>query len=234
MTGRPVTVIVTAAGRGSRFGAREPKQFLPLGGKPVLAHTLALFDGMERVNRIVLTVPEDYIAKTRQEIVEAYPFRKVTDILPGGSDRQDSVYHALRRLPEDTDIVLIHDGVRPLTAPRTIMDVIAYAEEGYAAIAGVKSTDTIKLAGADGLVYATPDRAGVWAAQTPQGFAYRTVLEAHRAAAEEGFTGTDDAMLVERYRLAPVKMVDGGPGNIKITNAHDLAAAEELLGRNIT
>lgn len=229
MNNRRVSVIVTAGGRGRRFGAAGPKQFMPLNGIPILARTLAVFDRLDCVSDLWVTVPDEYIALTEKEIIEAYSIRKVMGVIAGGDDRQSSVYRAIRALGATPDIVLIHDGVRPFITEQTIRAVIDGVCRGCAAIAGVKTTDTIKLTGRDGQVLDTPSRDFLWAARTPQGFSYETILQAHEQAARDGFTGTDDSMLVERLKLAPVHMVEDAPSNLKITTPEDLIIAETLL-----
>lgn len=232
MNKRQVTVVVAAAGSGRRFGSAKPKQFTALCGIPILAHTLTRLDGFACVDRIAVSVPEAYVDSVWADMVEKYHIKKVTQVTAGGADRQQSVYRALCALPGDTDIVLIHDGARPFVTERTVRETAARAAEGFAAVAGIKATDTVKLTDANGQVIDTPDRSTVWAAQTPQGFAYKTILHAHERAAEEGFTGTDDAVLVERFRLAPVVMVPGDANNLKITTPEDVILAEAWLNHS--
>lgn len=224
-----VAVIVTAGGTGVRFGGSTPKQFASLDGIPVLARTLAVFEQISRVTEMIVTVPNGYEDFTKKTILEAYGITKVTAVITGGGDRQASVYKALLALNTGTQIVLIHDGVRPFVKENAVMEIIACVEQGYAAIAGTKMTDTVKIANRDGLVTATPDRDTLWCVQTPQGFTYESIIRAHEMAAADGFRGTDDGVLVERAGLAPVMMVEGGRHNIKITTPEDIIIGESLF-----
>jgi 2-C-methyl-D-erythritol 4-phosphate cytidylyltransferase len=219
-----VSVIITAAGLGRRFdssGTELPKQFHMIKGVPILSRTVAAFDRMERVDEIIVTLPAGYLIEL--------PSSKISAVITGGTDRQQSVYEALRRVSKNADIVLIHDGVRPFVTERCASDVIRRAEEGYAAVAGVRPADTVKQTDGGGTVVNTPDRDTLWLAQTPQGFTYDVITQAHELAERDGYKGTDDCMLVERYKLAPVKIVEGDAQNIKITTKQDLIFAEMFL-----
>lgn len=229
MRGEQITAVVVAGGSSLRFGGEIPKQFLPLGGKPVLARTLAAFERAEAVTDIIAVVPEAYMDSAWETVIHPYALRKVTRVVTGGADRQSSVYNALRAVKPDTDIILLHDGARPFVTGRLIADVIQGTRVDGAACAGIKSTDTLKLADADGFVQSTLNRERIWAAQTPQGFAYTLILRAHEQARASGIpAATDDAALVERLGI-PVRMVPGDVRNIKITTRVDMAIAESLL-----
>jgi 2-C-methyl-D-erythritol 4-phosphate cytidylyltransferase len=223
---KKVSVIITAAGMGRRLGGERPKQFHILGGQPVLSHTLAAFS-LDGITEIIVTVPRTYLKFTEKEIVPGN--KKITAVISGGADRQSSVYTALKTVDPCTDIVLVHDGVRPFVSEKTIRDVISCAAEGYAAVAGVRATDTMKQSDPEGWVYSTPDRDTLWHVQTPQGFPYKVIHKAHELAARDGYAGTDDSILVERYKLARVKMVSGERRNIKITTAEDMIYGEAIL-----
>ena len=210
------TVIIPAAGTGSRMGGL--KQFMLLGGKAVLAHTIEAFEKHEEVDEIILAAPEQ---------AAEWTYKKVKAILAGGPTRQASVYAALSRA--EADCILIHDGARPLIRQQAISEVIKHVRQGHCAVSGVLAKDTIKIAAGDNnIVQHTPPRSQTWLVQTPQGFPAHIIKEAHRRAAAESFLGTDDAMLVERMGIA-VHMVQGDYCNIKITTPEDLRIAEELL-----
>ena len=214
--------IIVAAGSGERMGGGD-KVFAPLSGKPVLAWTVAAFQQCQMIDRIVVVVSEDRVEKAKQLVLEQ-GWSKVTDVCPGGEERQQSVAAGLDRL-EDCQWVVIHDGVRPLVTEELSENGFEAAKESGAAVAAVPVTDTIKLAGEDGFVMGTPPRRNLWAVQTPQVFRFDIISEAHRRA---GGLATDDAALVEKsgYR---VKLYMGSYDNIKITTPGDLELAGILL-----
>jgi 2-C-methyl-D-erythritol 4-phosphate cytidylyltransferase len=224
-----VTALLTAAGFGSRMkSGGVSKQYLLLGDRPILAHTLALFERHPLVKRIVMTVPADDLDFCRKAIVERYGFAKVSALVAGGTERQDSVRNGLEACSAAAeDIVLIHDGVRPFVTAETITAAVAAAQECGACVVGVPVKDTVKQVVGD-LIVATPERKSLWLAQTPQAFRYALIRAAHRAAVADGFTGTDDAGLVERLGR-PVAMVAGNYRNIKITTPEDLLIAGAFL-----
>lgn len=222
-----VAAVVTAAGAGVRMGSRIPKQYLALNGMPILARTLMAFEKHPLVDRIVVTVPPGDEALCREQVLNPFDFKKVIEVVAGGATRQASVYNGLNRV-EDTDIVAIHDGVRPLVSAEVITATISAAESTGAALACVPIRDTVKKR--TGEFLETIPRADLWLAHTPQTFRTVLILEAHRRALEDGFIGTDDAMLVERLGL-PVEVVEDSEDNIKITTAEDLELAGMLLER---
>lgn len=220
--------IIPAAGTGSRMQAGVNKQYLLLAGRPILAHTLALFAAHPRIDRICIVVPADEIDYCRAEIVTLYGRDKVSAIIAGGPTRQDSVANGLLGCNATVDdLVLIHDGARPLLRAIDLDALIAAAAQSGAATLGVPVKDTIKEV-QDGVIIATPERSALWQVQTPQAFRYGLLLVAHSQARADGFTGTDDAMLVERLPH-PVTMVAGSYRNIKITTPEDLVIASAFL-----
>lgn len=209
------------------MGAAVNKQYLTLADRPILAHTLGLFDAHPAVTRIVVVSPPEEIAFCRTEVVERFGFVKVAQIVPGGAQRQDSVRNGLAACGANSeDIILIHDGVRPFLPPALIDRVVATAAEVGACLVGVPVKDTIKEV-EKGLVRGTPDRRRLWQAQTPQAFRFALIDEAHRRAVAERWAVTDDAALVERFGH-PVAMVEGSYRNIKITTPEDLVLAQAL------
>ncbi|MDI3538576.1 MAG: 2-C-methyl-D-erythritol 4-phosphate cytidylyltransferase [Bacillota bacterium] len=224
-----VYALVPAAGSGRRMGSETKKQFLLLGGRPLFLHCLAVFAHHPQVTGIVLVVsPGD--EETAARLVAEYGLdKKVEKIIPGGSERQDSVRLGLAALPEDTDFVLIHDAARPFLTPDLIDRTLSAAVRTGAAVAAAPVKDTIKVAAPNRLVERTLERSTLWSVATPQTFSYRLILEAHRRAQEDGFTGTDDAVLVERLGR-PVELVPASDTNIKVTTPTDLLLAECLLG----
>jgi 2-C-methyl-D-erythritol 4-phosphate cytidylyltransferase len=210
------------------MGTAVNKQYLTLADRPILAHTLSLFDAHPAVDRIHLISPAAEIAYCRREVVERYAFAKVRSIIAGGAERQDSVRNGLRECGAATDdIVLIHDGARPFFPPALLPAVVASAARVGACVVGVPVKDTIKEVAA-GQICGTPDRRRLWQAQTPQAFRFALIRDAHAQAVQDGFRGTDDASLVERLGQ-PVAILAGSYRNIKITTPEDLILAEAFL-----
>lgn len=224
-----VIVLIPAAGMGRRMGAATNKQYLALGDRPVLAHTLAIFDSHPLIDQILVISPEAEIDFCRSEVVERFAFRKVQGIIAGGAERQESVANGLAAAnPVEDDLVLVHDGVRPFFPAALIPEVVATARKVGGCVVGVPVKDTVKRV-ADGRISATLERRQLWLAQTPQAFPAAVLLRAHAQAAQDGFRGTDDASLVERLGL-PVVMLPGSERNIKITTPEDLILARAFLG----
>lgn len=224
--------IVPAAGMGKRMGANINKQYLMLGGKPIVAHTLQQFQDSPLISGIILVTPLDEIPFCRAEVVEKYNLDKVIEITPGGAERQNSVQNgldALGRIAAENDVVLIHDGVRPFITEEIIRLSIIAAAENDGALVAVKAKDTIKVVIGD-LVKSTPDRDTLWQAQTPQAFRFGLISAAYEKAASDSFLGTDDCSLVERNN-GTIRIVTGSYRNIKITTPEDLILAEAFLAQ---
>ena len=228
---REVAVVIAAGGRGRRMGGSLPKQFLRLGGTPVLQRTVAAFHGIPAVRWIFLVVPRAHLARTRS-LVRRAGFTKVAGIVPGGKERQDSVWSGLAACRGRADVVLVHDAARPLVERSVIAAVIRAANRYGAAVAAVRTKDTIKVESRrrPGYFSRTLPRDGLWSVQTPQGFRFDILWRAHRRARRAGFVGTDEASLVERLGV-PVRIVPGSERNIKITTPEDRRLAESLLDR---
>lgn len=219
-----VGVIVVAAGRGTRMGTDISKQYLPLAGKPVLVHTLEAFEKMEMVHSIVLVIGAGDEERCSGYIRE-YGLRKVSAVLTGGAERQSSVYQGLQALDPETEWVLVHDGVRPFITADDASRCLEGARRYGAAVLAVPVKDTVKIVSSDGRIDSTPDRSRLWAIQTPQAFRVKELVAAHELALQEGFVGTDDAMLAERTGQE-VYVVEGSYANVKITTPEDLEWAE--------
>ena len=218
--------IILAAGSGKRMGTHIPKQFLDLAGRPVLAWTLTAFERADRIDRVVLVVgPEDL--DTCREQFGKKKFSKVVDVVAGGAERQDSVACGLRAIPQEADVVAVHDGARAYVTPADINAVVLTAAERGAAVLGIPVTDTIKRV-RDDQVVETLDRSTLRAVQTPQAFRRDVIFRAHRAARESGYLGTDDTALVERLGEA-ITIVPGRADNIKITSPEDLDMGLHIL-----
>ncbi|MDA8413991.1 MAG: 2-C-methyl-D-erythritol 4-phosphate cytidylyltransferase [Desulfobacteraceae bacterium] len=222
--------LIPAAGMGKRMGASINKQYLHLDGLPIVARTISVFENSPLIEAIYLVIPAAEIPYCREHVVAACGFRKVVEIVPGGRERQNSVMNglnAMRLHADDDDVVLIHDGVRPLISPRLVRESIDVARNNDGALVAVPAKDTIKTV-RDGIVIDTLPREMLWQAQTPQSFRFSTIFDAHRSAEQEGFAGTDDASLVER-RGGVVRIVRGDYKNIKITTPEDLVLATAFL-----
>jgi 2-C-methyl-D-erythritol 4-phosphate cytidylyltransferase len=229
--------IITAAGRGTRLKSNISKQFLNIYGKPILAHTITVFEKTPKVDAIYISVPRDYLESCREDIIEKYGFKKVRKLVIGGAHRQASVFNAISAVPIDTDIVLIHDGVRPLVSPdeveMTVNKLISYNKEDpevKGVILAAPARETIKKIN-NTTIETTVPRDLVWHAQTPQTFFYREIMDAHRRAVQDDFIGTDDSSLVERMGWK-VNVVRGRHENIKITTPTDLFLAELFMNKN--
>lgn len=229
MPGAHKTVaIIPAGGAGKRMGESTPKQYLQLAGVPLLAHTLKIFQDTSSIDTVILAVPGEDIAAVRENIVEKYSLFKVGEIVAGGKERQDSVRNGLEKIGEDVDIVVIHDGARPLVTSPVLEMAISSAKERGAVAVGVPVRDTIKRTDEKGQVDRTVSREGLWLTQTPQIFQKDLIVDAYRRAYEEGYYGTDDASLVERIG-GTVWMVPGILENVKVTTRDDLGFCEMVL-----
>lgn len=224
-----VGVVIAAGGTGRRMGGKLPKQFLSLGRRSILERTLALFNAHPQVREIVVVVPKAYLERTAW-IIRTGNLPKAKRVVVGGKDRQESVWNGLNAFGESPRIVLIHDAVRPLVRREVLDAAIRQTRRYGAAVVGVRVKDTIKLEGKKGFFTKTLDRNRLWSIQTPQGFGFRLAQTAHRKARAAGFSGTDDAALVERLGRK-VRIVEGDYDNIKITTKEDLELANLMLRR---
>ena len=215
------------------MGGSVPKQFLSIGGQPLVVHSLRILQASPVIDAIVLAVPQADIAYCRSDIVEAHRFSKVTDVVAGGQERQDSVRNALAVIGEQVEIVVVHDAVRPFLTERMVEDVVAAAMTKGAAIVALPMRDTVKQVGADHVIERTVDRGPLWLAQTPQAFRRDWLQEAHRKAQIEGIAATDDAYLLE-WMGRPVTVVEGSGENIKVTRPEDMIIGEAILASRQT
>ncbi len=224
--------VIVSAGKGLRFMEGKKKQFHSLGGKPILVHTLEKFETCPLIRSILLVVGQEDMDYCLKEIIERYQFQKVSQIVPGGKRRQESVKNGIDALPKDTDVVAIHDGVRPFVTQAMIEESLHTAARVGAVVLAMPVKDTIKVSSPDGTVLKTLDRETLWQIQTPQTFQLNVIKEAYYRAAEDGFVGTDDASLVERLG-AKVHILPGSYMNIKITTPEDLFLANLFLKTDI-
>jgi len=217
-----IAVAIPAGGIGARFGSRIPKQFLTIQRVPVVAKTVGCFTRYPGVAAIAVAAPEGHVERTRRALA-ALARRVPLVVVPGGPTRQDSVWLAMQTMPDDVEIVVVHDAVRPLITPDLIASVVRAAAEHGAAICALPIAETVKRVRNE-VVEATLDRSELWAVQTPQAFRAALLREAHEKARRDGVVGTDDAMLVERLGHA-VRVVRGRAENVKITTPEDLRRA---------
>ncbi|UVT19457.1 MAG: 2-C-methyl-D-erythritol 4-phosphate cytidylyltransferase [Nitrospira sp.] len=220
--------LVPAAGRGLRMGGPVPKQFLSLGGEPLILHSLRVLQVSSAIDEIILAVPATEMDYCLTQIVAQHHFTKVTKVVPGGKERQDSVRHALEEVHDDVEVVLVHDAVRPFLTERMVEEVVKKARAKGAAIIALPMKDTVKQVGADHVIERTLDRETLWLAQTPQAFRRDWLLAAHRKAHGEGVRATDDAYLME-WCGYPVSVVEGSGENIKVTRPEDMVIGEAIL-----
>ncbi|WP_026565498.1 2-C-methyl-D-erythritol 4-phosphate cytidylyltransferase [Bacillus sp. UNC41MFS5] len=218
-------VILPAAGQGKRMGAGKNKLLLELNSVPVLIHTLKVFEQDNACSKIIVAIhPQD--EGEFKALFTKYNVAKSIHLVPGGKERQDSIFNALKTVETD-GIILVHDAARPFISKEHIYRLAKMAEDTGAAILGIPAKDTIKKV-QDGLVVETVERSSLWAVQTPQAFRISLLKEAYEKAEKDSYLGTDDASLVERLGH-PIAMVEGDYDNIKLTTPEDIYFAEAIL-----
>ncbi len=225
-----VAVIIPAAGTGRRMHQATPKQYLCLGGRPILAHTLEVFENLPEINEITVVAQTKALEFCQNQIITPFGFKKVLRLVPGGKERQDSVYNAIKALQrqDDYDLIVVHDGVRPFVTPEEVRRVIGAALEHGAAILAMPANDTVKKVNRTGRIQKTLNRQDIWLAQTPQAFQAPIIWRAFVEAYGRDFYGTDEASLVEAIGI-PVFAIPGSVYNIKVTTPEDLVLAEAIL-----
>ncbi|WP_343210416.1 2-C-methyl-D-erythritol 4-phosphate cytidylyltransferase [Anaerolentibacter hominis] len=223
-----VSAILLAAGLGTRMRSPVAKQYMQLGGYPVLYYSLKALEE-SFVDEIILVTGKEEMDYCRTEIVEKYGFQKVSRFVEGGEERYLSVYNGLAAIQEE-GYVFIHDGARPFLTQDILVRAYQAVQEKKACVVGVPVKDTIKIAGADQSVLATPERSRLWQVQTPQVFETSLIQHAYIKFVEDGNTyATDDAMILEQMESCPVYLVEGSYRNIKITTPEDMLIAEAFL-----
>ena len=227
-----ITAIVLAAGSGSRMKSKTKKQFMEIKGKPVIWYSLFEFE-KSRVDEIILVTGKEDIDYCKKEIVEKYNLKNIKNVVAGGSERYESVYNGLKEVTGN--IVLIHDGARPLINNEIIERSIEGTIKSDACVVGVPVKDTIKRANKEGYIIDTPNRSELWITQTPQSFKTDLVKMAYKKMKEELEKGnttlniTDDAMVVEEFTTNQVRFVQGDYKNIKVTTPEDIDIAELFI-----
>ena len=228
MDSSKVAAIIPAAGSGIRMGLSAPKQFLELAGVPILVRTLRVFQQIDAVGSIIVAAPLEHVAKV-EKLVQMHQLTKISKVVAGGETRQESVRAGLGALEETVELVLVHDGVRPLVPVSVVENCLQEAARSGAAMAAVPVKDTLKVVSRDKVVERTISRKDVWQAQTPQAASKVLLKKAYNlAAARKDFIATDEASLLELLGY-PVKVVEGSERNIKITRPEDLILAKALF-----
>lgn len=225
------TAIIVAGGKGERLGRDGGKQLARIAGQPVLSHTLRVFDECLLVDAVVVVVDPGRVEEYRSAAIDPVGSAKIVAVVPGGPSRADSVRSGLSATPDTSSVIIVHDGARPLVTPATIAGAIEVLEDDESCagvVVGHPSYDTLKQVDRLDTVVATPDRAAIWSAQTPQVFRADALREAYERAAQSGWTGTDDASFVE-HAGGRVRLFAGPRDNVKITVPEDVPVAEALL-----
>jgi 2-C-methyl-D-erythritol 4-phosphate cytidylyltransferase len=223
-----VATVIVAAGEGRRLGAAGPKAFVPLAGKALFLHSLERLAAVPGLLEQVLVVPPGAVARAEEEWGAELKRLRVVRVVEGGARRQDSAAAGFRAVSARAEVVLVHDAARPLVRTEDAARVAEAAARDGAALLAAPVSDTIKREGPGGRVAETVDRRGLWRAQTPQGFRRDVYAAALERAERDGTEATDDASLVERAG-GKVTLVEGDPGNLKVTTEADLRAAEAIL-----
>jgi 2-C-methyl-D-erythritol 4-phosphate cytidylyltransferase len=222
--------IVLAGGAGKRMGSSTNKQFLLLDNKPIIVHTLQVFQECRTVDGIYLVVNHKDLPTIQEEILEVYRFNKILKLVIGGRLRQDSVRNGLEAIDETYDTVIVHDAARPFVSPAFVEKSIFLMEMFDAIIPAIPARDTIKVISKEGFVQKTLERDSLWQIQTPQTFKYDLIVKAYREGMGKKLYGYDDATFVEHLGKK-VKVVEGSPYNIKITTPEDLVIARGILAQ---
>lgn len=245
MNKKRCTAILLAAGSGRRMGGDVAKQYMQLGGRPLICHALRAVEESSIIDDCILVAGAADLSYVKEEIVERYGFTKVDAVTAGGAERYDSVYHALQiikngklRIPNVDGCVFIHDGARPFLTEEILARTYDAVMQAHACAAGMPVKDTIKVVDEEGYTLRTPDRKYLWQMQTPQVFDTALIIEAYdrlmreqERLAAEGISITDDAGVVETLMKYPVRLVEGSYQNLKITTPEDLVIAEAFLSR---
>jgi 2-C-methyl-D-erythritol 4-phosphate cytidylyltransferase len=227
-----VSAIVVAAGKGTRMQGSLRKQYLLLGHRPIVGHTLLAIRSCALIHKVILVVPAGDLDFCHQKIIAPLKLKGRVQLVAGGKERQNSVFNGLQFVDDKESLVVIHDGVRPFITADQLARCINEARHMGACILGMPAFETVKRADKSGTVAETLDRTSLWLAQTPQVFDYKIINEAHRLAKKQGFRASDDAVLVERLGYT-VKIIRGTPRNIKITTREDLRLGEAIMRTRI-
>lgn len=227
-----ISAIIPAAGRGRRMGGSVSKQFLSINNKPVLIHTLERINSLKIIDEIILVLPEDKVGWGEKEVKRKYRINKVLKVIKGGKERQDSVYEGLKEVNEKSDVVVVHDGIRPFFNLKIIQDAIPFLKIFDGVIEALPIHDTVKEVSGKGIILKTLEREKLYRAQTPQIFNYSVLKKAFISAFNTKYYATDEAGLVESVG-GKIKILTGSRYNIKITNPDDLLLAKVIIKNKI-
>ena len=223
-----VIALIPAAGMGKRMGVGVRKPFLLIGDKPILAETLLRFEDSAEVDEVYVIVAKNAEDLFKEDILRRFNLKKVTKIVIGGVERQDSVKNGVDAIAPPCDLVMVHDGARPLITTELIDESVLETWKSDATVVAVPVKETVKRLGANGTISETLDRSQLWLAQTPQTFKYDIIKRAHENAYENKICGTDESSLVERLGIN-VRIIRGLYENIKVTTPEDLLIARAFL-----
>lgn len=225
---KKINAIILSAGKGKRMNSDISKQYLEINDKPIIYYALKAFE-KSNVDEIIIVVGKGDVEYVKKEIIEKYNISKITNVVEGGEERYDSVINGLEYL-NDEDLVLIHDGARPLIKTEEINRIIEEVKISGACIAGMPSKDTIKIVNEEGVVVSTPERKKIWQIQTPQAFGVGIIKLAYMKMREvDDKTITDDAMVIEKYTDTKIKVIETSYENIKVTTPEDLIFVERII-----
>lgn len=223
-----VSVIIPAAGGGTRMGKSINKQYLKIRDKSILTHTIMAFDQCPYVDEIIVVIAKNEEKLFKNYVRKEYRIRKPLKLVTGGKTRQESVYNAVKEVDDRCTIIAVHDGARPIISTREIVMTIEGAERYGGCVLGVPVKETVKKINEEGLITETIERDLLYNIRTPQTFRRDILVKAHENAIEKGIVGTDDSYLVE-MNGGSVKIIKGSYNNIKITTPEDLIYAQEIL-----
>ena len=223
-----VSVIIPAAGGGTRMGKSINKQYLKVGKKSILTHTLMAFDQCPFVDEIIVVIAKNEEKLFRSTVRKEYRIKKPVKLVTGGRTRQESVYNAVKKVDERCTIIAVHDGARPAISTREIVKTIDGAKRYGCCVLGVPVKETVKKINEDGFIAETIERELLYNIRTPQAFRKDILVKAHENAIKKGIEGTDDSYLVEMDG-GEVKIIKGSYNNIKSTTPEDLIYAQEIL-----
>lgn len=223
-----VSAIIPAAGKGTRMGKSINKQYISLDKKTILTHTIIAFDKCQYIDELLIVIAPNEEKLFKDKVLKEYKIKKPYKLVIGGETRQESIYNAIKTVSDETTIISVHDGARPLVSNKEIINTIIGAKEYGGCVLGVPVKETIKQSDKDGFVLATVERSTLYNIRTPQTFNAALLKEAYDFANKEGIIGTDDSCLVEEYG-SKVKIIKGSYNNIKITTPEDLIYAQEIL-----
>lgn len=222
-----LAAVIAAGGKGIRLGSNVRKQYISLGSKPMLAHSVGLFAGHSAVSQVIVAIPEDDFESAREILLTFFPV-ELFQLVAGGATRQESINNALATIKGKPDLVAIHDAARPLASKNLLDRLIKAALQDGAAVPVIPLADTAKQVNKNRMVLSTPPRESLRLVQTPQVFWFSLIVDAYRNAGRSGLEATDDSALVELLGK-PVRTVEGELSNIKVTSALDLALAQVLF-----